>query len=257
MHQPSQLRSLFGQLTSGEISRRTFLARAAALGVATPVAIGLARLAPAAAQDATPAASPVGTPAAALTAPDSGTEGQSRGAGGTLKLLQWQAPTVLNMHLGGSFKDQLAACLVTEPLIHFLPDGTPIPCLVKEIPSEANGLVSADLKTVTYHLLDGVVWSDGEPFTAADVAFTWTWVTDPANQSGNAALYGAIASVEAVDPATVKITFKEPQLGWNAYFSSSQAGGILPEHVLSAGADAGNAFSMKPIGTGPYVVDAF
>ena len=43
------------------------------------------------------------------------------------------------MQLGGSFKDQLAACLVTEPLIHFLPDGTPIPCLVTEVPSLENG----------------------------------------------------------------------------------------------------------------------
>jgi peptide/nickel transport system substrate-binding protein len=257
MHQPSQLRSHFGQLTSGEISRRTFLARAAALGVATPVAIGLARLAPAAAQDATPAASPVGTPAAALTAPDSGTEGQSRGAGGTLKLLQWQAPTVLNMHLGGSFKDQLAACLVTEPLIHFLPDGTPIPCLVTEVPSLENGLVAADLLSVTYHLLPGVLWSDGEPLTANDVIFTWKWVTTDANNSGNAALYGAITNIEAVDDLTVKITFAEPQLGWDTYFSSGATGGILPEHILSAGSDAANAFALKPIGTGPYVVDEF
>ena len=95
---------------------------------------GVLRLTDVAAQEATPG---TGAPPAA---PTSGTEGQTRGAGGELKLLQWQAPTTLNMHLAGSFKDQLAACLVTEPLIHFLPDATPIPCLVTEVPSLENGL---------------------------------------------------------------------------------------------------------------------
>src|SRR5215212_6994139 len=85
----------------------------------------------------------------------------------------------------------------------------------------------------------------------------WKWIVDPANQSSNAALYDAIASVDAVDDLTVKVTFKEPQLGWNSYFSSSQSGGILPEHILSAGSDAAAAFAVKPIGTGPYVVDSF
>ncbi len=146
---------------------------------------GSLRLTDVAAQDATPG---TGVPPAA---PTSGTEGQTRGAGGELKLLQWQAPTTLNMHLAGSFKDQLAACLVTEPLIHFLPDATPIPCLVTEVPSQANGRVAADLKTVTYTLQDGIVWSDGEPLTAEDVVFTWKWIVDPANQSSNAALYEA------------------------------------------------------------------
>lgn len=242
-----RLRFLYSEFTAGRLTRRSFLERAAALGVAAPVALFLARTAGAAAQDAAPPGS----------APSSGTEGQTRGAGGTLKLLQWQAPTTLNMQLAGSFKDQLASCLVTEPLIHFLPDGTPIPCLVKEVPSQENGLVSEDLKTVTYNLLEGVLWSDGRPFTAHDVVFTWKWVIDPTNLSGNSGLYSAIDNVEALDNVTVKITFKEPQLGWYSYFSSSQAGGILPEHVLSLGRSAAEEFAFKPIGTGPYVVDRF
>ncbi|MBA2596035.1 MAG: hypothetical protein H0V00_05345 [Chloroflexia bacterium] len=251
MAETGGLWSVYQDLRAGRISRRAFVQRAAALGVATPVALGLLRLTDAAAQEATPASG------ATNAAPSVGTEGQTRGAGGELKLLQWQAPTTLNMHLAGSFKDQLAACLVTEPLIHFLPDATPIPCLVTEVPTQENGRVAADLTTVTYTLLEGIVWSDGEPLTAADVVFTWQWIVDAANQSSNAALYDAIASVAAVDDLTVEITFKEPQLGWNSYFSSAQSGGILPEHMLAAGSDAAAAFAVKPIGTGPYVVDAF
>jgi peptide/nickel transport system substrate-binding protein len=157
----------FQDLRAGRISRRSFLRQASALGVATPVALGILRLTDVAAQRATPES---GAPPAAPTV---GTEGQTRGAGGELKLLQWQAPTTLNMHLAGSFKNQLAACLVTEPLIHFLPDATPIPSLVTEVPSQVNGRVAADLKTVTYTLQDGIVWSDGEPLSAEDVVFTW------------------------------------------------------------------------------------
>src|SRR5262245_20362076 len=153
MAETGRLRNLYDELTTGGLSRRAFVERTMALGVGAPVALFLARTGGVSAQDATP------VPAVGKgSAPSSGTEGQTRGAGGELKLLQWQAPTTLNMQLAGSFKDQLASCLVTEPLIHFLPDGTPIPFLVKEVPSQENGLVSADLKTVTYNLLDGIVW---------------------------------------------------------------------------------------------------
>jgi peptide/nickel transport system substrate-binding protein len=233
------------------LSRRDWLRRAATLGVAAPLAHDLLLGVDALAQEATPAG------AAPLAAPSAGTEGQTRGEGGELKLLQWQAPTTLNMHLAGSFKDQLASCLVTEPLIHFLPDATPIPCLVREVPSRENGLVADDLTSVTYNLLEKILWSDGEPFTAKDVVFTWTWIMDEANQSSNSALYSAVASVDAIDDLTVKISFHEPQLGWNSYFSSAQSGGILPAHLLAGGGSANDAFAMKPIGTGPYVVDAF
>ena len=246
-----QLRNALFDLRAGYLSRRGFMRRALALGITAPVALNLLRISGVAAQDATPGASPE---AGLTAAPASGTAGQTRGAGGELKILQWQAPTTLNMQLAGSFKDQLASCLVTEPLIHFLPDGTPIPCLAAEVPSQENGLVAADLTSVTYPLLEGVLWSDGEPFTANDVVFTWQWIIDPANQAATASLYAPIANVEAIDDLTVKITFTEPQLGWYSYFSSAQSGGILPQHVLSAGAEAAAAFSTQPIGTGPYVV---
>jgi peptide/nickel transport system substrate-binding protein len=246
----NQFRQLYEELKAGRLTRRAFLERGGALGMALRVAQFVLFSTGSVAQEATPAAGG-GAP------PDTRTEGQQRGAGGELKLLQWQAPTTLSMHNSASFKDMLAACLVSEPLIHFLPDGTPIPCLVKVIPSVDNGLLAADLTSVTYQLLDGLVWSDGEPLTAKDVAFTWKWIMDPANQSVNSAVYEPLANVETVDDQTVKISFKQPQLGWYTFFASSTNGVIYPEHVLSAGTSANDAFMQKPIGTGPYVVDSF
>jgi peptide/nickel transport system substrate-binding protein len=229
--------------------------RAALAGAAAPLIHFLLQAAGTNAQDA---ASPVASPAAGVAAaPSFGTEHQERGAGGTLRILQWQSPSTLSLHMSGSFKEMLAVCLVTEPLIHFLPDGTPIPCLVEEVPSIDNGLLAEDYTSVTYRLLEGIVWSDGEPLTAEDVVFTWQWIVDPENQSVNQATYAPIASAEAVDERTVRLTFDSPQLGWYSYFSSAKDGGIYPRHILAAGSAAHDEFAKRPIGTGPYVVDSF
>src|SRR4051812_39000285 len=216
MAKQGQLWKTYEALLNGDISRRTFLERAVALGMALPLAQSIL-VSTASAQDATP--SGVATPAAGSgAAPAEGTEGQTRGSGGELKLLQWQAPTTLSLHESATFKDMLAAALVSEPLIHFLPDATPIPCLASTVPSFENGLLAEDLLSVTYPLKPGVLWSDGEPLTANDVIFTWKWIVDPVNSSVNSALYGAIDSIAAVDDYTVTITFKTPQLGWYNFF---------------------------------------
>ncbi|MCC6315801.1 MAG: peptide ABC transporter substrate-binding protein [Thermomicrobiales bacterium] len=254
MNETGRLWSVYADLLAGRISRRAFLSQAAALGVAGPLALGLAHGVDA--RQATPAGEPSSPAAGASAAPAVGTAGQTRGAGGELRILQWQAPTTLNAQLAGSFKDMLASALVTEPLLHYLPDGAPIPCLAKEVPSRDNDLLAADLRSVTYPLREGVLWSDGQPFTANDVVFTWQWIVDPANQSPNASTYAAIAAVEALDDHTVKISFTEPQLGWDTYFAGSQSGGILPEHALS-GSGSADVFAAQPIGTGPFVVDSF
>src|SRR5215207_7196451 len=255
------LAALHKELRSGRLTRREFTLRALALGVGTPIISFILRAETA---SATTTSSTRGRHvgwgvAAQETAgpPAEGMDGRTRGEGGELKIIQWQAPSMLSSHVSTGTKDYLAACLILEPLMHYLPDGTLIPTLITEVPTVENGLLAEDLKSVTYKPKEGIVWSDGEPLTAEDVVFTWQWVVDPANQSSNAALYEAIASVEAVDDLTVKITFKEPQLGWNSYFSSAQSGGILPEHILAAGSEAAAAFAVKPIGTGPYVVDSF
>src|SRR5699024_11236298 len=102
--------------------------------------------------------------------PEHGTEGQERGGGGQLNLMQWQAPTSLSPHVVTGSKDFMAAMLTVEPLVHYSADSTMIPNLVAEIPSFENGLLAEDLTSVTFNLLPDVDWSDGEPFTADDVA---------------------------------------------------------------------------------------
>ncbi len=182
-----------------------------------------------------------------------------RGEGGPLRLLWWQAPTILNIHTSNGTKDSDASSIVTEPLARIsgkstLPD---IPILAKEIPSTQNGEISADYTTVTWKLKDGIVWSDGQPFTADDVVYTWQWITKPENGSTSTASYSDIATVEAVDKTTAKITFKAPAAGWFVPYVGD-GGEIVPKHVLETCPDSKNcAFNQKPIGTGPYVVTDF
>ncbi|MER3436154.1 MAG: peptide ABC transporter substrate-binding protein [Chloroflexota bacterium] len=143
--------------------------------------------------------------------------------------------------------------------MNYLPDGTLIPNLVTEVPSVENGLLSPDLKTVTYKLLPDVKWSDGQPFTADDVIFTWKWILDPANQSVSLTTYQAIENIEKIDDHTVKLTFKEGSLAWYFPFTGSYVGSVYPKHFWD-GKDpqaANDEFRRNAIGTGPYKVESF
>ena len=253
--------ALFDLLKSGELSRRDFIARAGALGMGAAAATMLANVAGASAkspgslkngwaftaQEATPAA----------VAPTSGTEGQQRGAGGELKLIQWQAPTLLSPHVATGVKDSLASAPIFDPLMHYLPDGTLIPCLITEVPTVENGLLKEDLTEATLKLLPGLLWSDGQPVTSADIVFTWQWVMAPENGSTNSGNYETIADIVAVDELTAKVTYKNGSLNWFAPHTGTSAGYLYPKHVLESGVDAGVAFRQNPIGTGPYKVDSF
>lgn len=248
------LHQLYSDLKNGELDRRRFVESASWLGVSLAGAAFLANTAApvaAAAQESSPEAT------AATHRPDAGTEGQGRGAGGQLRLIQWQAPGQLSPHVATGLKDYLASALVLEPLMHYLPDSSLIPNLVREVPTVENGLLAADLTTVTYHLLPDVTWNDGEPFTADDVVFTWKWVMNTENASVNIASFEAIKSIEATDPLTAVVTFNGPNPLWFEPHAGTSTGFVYPKHVLESGTAAHDAFRIKPTGTGPFKVDSF
>jgi peptide/nickel transport system substrate-binding protein len=181
------------------------------------------------------------------------------GSSDVLKLLYWQAPTILNPHLSTGFKDSEASRITLEPLASFDKEGNLVPILAAEIPSKENGGLAGDGKSVTWKLKPGVKWSDGQPFTAYDVAFTYEFVIDPQVASVNAGVYEAIARVEALSDHTIKITFKEPNPSWALPFVGSE-GMILPKHLFASyqGANSRSApANLKAVGTGPYRVVEF
>ena len=177
----------------------------------------------------------------------------------TLKLLYWQAPTILNPHLSNGFKDSEASRITLEPLASFDAVGDLKPFLAAEIPSLENGGVASDGTAVTWTLRSDVLWSDGTPFTAEDVAFTYDLLSNPEVGSTTAGTYETIESVEALDPTTVKITFKEPNPAWSLVFTGT-TGMILPAHAFKDfnGDNVRSApANLQPIGTGPYQVTTF
>jgi peptide/nickel transport system substrate-binding protein len=252
------LASLHQALRTGEISRREFTLRALALGVAMPIISFILRAEKASAMPGRHigwgiAAQGVAGP------PAEGMDGLERGAGGELKMLQWQAPSMLSPHVSTGTKDYLAACLIMEPLMHYLPDGTLIPNLITEVPTVENGLLAEDLTSVTYKLLDGVTWADGEPLTAEDVVFTKDWVVEPANASVSATVYSIITSMEVIDPQTVQVFFENPNANWFEPHTGTIWGAVYPKHVLGVedGKAAHDAFLLNPVGTGPYKIESF
>ena len=183
----------------------------------------------------------------------------TRGSAGTLKLLFWQAPTILNAHLSHGDKDFHAARICCEPLLTVDISGSFTPVLATTVPSRANGQVAADGKSVVYTLKRGVKWADGRPFTADDVVFTFQFIENKESAATTYGNYVNVAKVEPVDAYTVKITFKTPTPAWYLPFTGS-GGVILPRHALDAyvGSNARNApFNTNAFGTGPYKVDLF
>ncbi|MEL6469888.1 MAG: peptide ABC transporter substrate-binding protein [Cyanobacteria bacterium J06623_4] len=190
-------------------------------------------------------------------------EGVSSTAAGqnsqTLKLLYWQAPTTLNPHLSSGSKDREAASLVLEPLAAYNEAETLEPILAAEIPTTDNGGISEDNTSVTWKLQAGVLWSDGEPFTAEDVVFTYQFITDPAVGATSGEFYGDVQTVEALDDLTVKVTFNRPNPAPLSPFVGG-SGMILPEHIFGdyLGAQARSApGNTSPVGTNAFQVRTF
>jgi peptide/nickel transport system substrate-binding protein len=129
-----------------------------------------------------------------------------------------------------------------------------VPELATEVPTPANGGISKDGLTITYHLRHGVKWQDGAPFTAHDVVFTTHAILNPANNIESRSGWDQIASVEAVGDYEVKFHLKKlyaPAVA--TYFSESGLYPVLPAHLLEKYADVNHApFNDHPIGTGPF-----
>ncbi|HEU0223411.1 MAG TPA: ABC transporter substrate-binding protein [Paracoccaceae bacterium] len=137
--------------------------------------------------------------------------------------------------------DQVVYANVFEGLTRFDQNGIIIPALAE------SWEISPDGRVYTFHLHSGVTFSDGTTMDADDVKFSLDRARAPDSVNAQKGLFAGIASVEAVDPQTVKVTLKQP----NGSFLFNMAWGdaviVAPE---SAASNATN-----PVGTGPYVLE--
>ncbi|WP_433548989.1 ABC transporter substrate-binding protein [Streptomyces sp. CA-294286] len=119
------------------------------------------------------------------------------------------------------------------------------PALAVELPK-----ISADGLTYTYALRKGVKFSDGKPFGAKDVVFTYETILDAKTNNAAKTELDAVKSVRAEGDSTVVFTLKYPY----APFAERTVLPIAPEHVAGKQDVNTGPFTTQPVGTGPYVL---
>ena len=182
-----------------------------------------------------------------------------RGASGHVNVLYWQAPSILNPYLSSGTKDVESSSVILEPLLRFNERGEMVANLAAEVPTVANGGFSADFKTITYKLRPNLKWSDGSAFTASDVLFTYEYCTG-IKGCAKANTFTPVERVVAVDPLTVRITFKAAKPYPYDVFNGATTP-ILQRNqfkdCLGDKAPTCTKQNFNPIGTGPFMVREF
>ena len=108
---------------------------------------------------------------------------------------------------------------------------------------------SADGKTYTFKLKEGVTFHNGDAFSADDVVYTFEWIMDEANASTRAANFELVDSVEAPDATTVVVTLTEADVTFMVNVATTL---IYPAaNHQEVGEDA---FKGQPVGTGPFTL---
>jgi peptide/nickel transport system substrate-binding protein len=186
--------------------------------------------------------------------------GTSPGAGDTVNIIYWQAASHLNPYLAGAVKEIDASAVVLEPLARYDEASTLIPWLAEEIPTVENGGVSEDLRSITWRIKPGILWSDGTPLTAEDVVFSADYCLEPNMGCSSATEYADIENVEALDDLTVRVNFAIPKPFSYGPFVT-QRGAIIQkaqfEDCIGAKAQECTEENFYPIGTGAYKVKEF
>jgi peptide/nickel transport system substrate-binding protein len=104
-----------------------------------------------------------------------------------------------------------------------------------EVPGADNGDVSADGLTVTWKFKPCIFWSDGEPITSKDLAYTWQAIMDPANAPTSRSGFDQITGIDTPDDQTAVIHFKSLYPAWPTLFDlgpNNTGGGLLPSHIF-------------------------
>ena len=163
------------------------------------------------------------------------------------------ALTTLNPHLSGNPPTVNLSEMTMAWLLKWDERNQPYPELATAVPTKANGGISQDGLTITYHLRKGVKWSDGAPFNADDVVFSVATINNKANNE--VSRFDMLSRVEELDKFTVVFHLKKPYSpATEAFFSSCCANPpLLPKHILGKYPNINNApYNALPVGIGPF-----
>ena len=135
---------------------------------------------------------------------------------------------------------------IFEGLVEYDAAGTkPLPCLATSWEESDNG------HTVTFHLRPDVAWHDGVPFTSADVQYSVMEVARKFHPRGNATL-ACVTAVDTPDPYTAvfHLSARSPVF-WNVLNGIETT--IIPRHLYEGSSPLNNPWTVKPVGTGPFI----
>lgn len=136
--------------------------------------------------------------------------------------------------------DEVVYANVFEGLTRYRADGSVAPGLAKSWTISADGLV------YTFTLHSGVTFHDGTAMNADDVKFSLDRARAEESTNAQKRLFTGIASVDVVDPLTVKITLSTPDGGFITNLAWGDAVIVAPESIDDA--------KTAPVGTGPFTM---
>ncbi len=172
----------------------------------------------------------------------------------TLRFAWTQEPVSLNPYYAETWQTSVLHSLYLCWPWQYDSENRAYPHLVTAIPSLENGGVSPDGLEITLQLRNDIRWSDGEPITSADFAFTYAMALAPENNFYSQYPYNLLSALETPNPQTVVMQFTEPFIPWQANFWH----GILPAHILApvyavdGSLQAANWNEAPTVGCGPY-----
>jgi peptide/nickel transport system substrate-binding protein len=161
-----------------------------------------------------------------------------------------QEPTVFHPLMPGIEVDQGVWWQVFSPLWFIDPDGNFVPDLAREVPTIANGGLSADGLTWKIKLRSNAKWHDGAAFTAEDVKFSLELINNPDFRARNRVGHSLVKDIKVVAPDEVHWRMEAP---YSPYMSILSLTCMVPKHILEKVPDPNSSpFHNAPVGTGPF-----
>lgn len=165
--------------------------------------------------------------------------------GGTLVAAIDSDPGQLNPAITTNGGVHTASELIFNGLVDVNSSLEPVPELAESWEVLENGAL------YRFDLRDGVTWHDGEPFTSADVKFTFEEMLLQLHSRTKASVGAALESIETPDDDTVEFRFSEPYAPLLLQLDVTEAP-ILPAHIYQGTDVRENPANSAPIGTGPF-----